>query len=74
MRRTCASLLVAVGWDPGRVMDQLGHTNPNLTMSVYRQSMNRSPEEKAALDLLVKGLGNHLNSASGKTRIAGRMG
>ena len=58
MRRTCASVLIAVGWDPGRVMDQLGHSNPNLTLAIYRQTMNRAPEEKAALELLVKGQTN----------------
>ena len=65
MRRTCASVLVAVGWDPGRVMDQLGHRDPNLTLSIYRQTMRRSKEEKAALELLVKGRANLIGRRAG---------
>jgi hypothetical protein len=30
------SILVALGVDPGSVMDQLGHTDPSFTLRVYR--------------------------------------
>ena len=36
LRRTYASLLVALGRDPRFVMGQLGHTDPALTLRVLR--------------------------------------
>jgi integrase len=39
----------------GRVMDEMGHTDPALALRVYRQSMRRSDAEKAALRALVDG-------------------
>lgn len=53
LRHTCASLLVAVGVDPGAVMDQLGHTDPTFTLRIYRHGMRRDPESKALLQGLV---------------------
>jgi integrase len=35
LRRTFASLLVALGRDPAVVMRQMGHTTPHFTLSVY---------------------------------------
>jgi integrase len=55
LRHTFASLLVALGVDPGAVMDQLGHTDPTFTLRVYRHGMRRGEEEKAALRELVDG-------------------
>jgi integrase len=55
LRRTFASLLYAIGEDPGVVMDEMGHTDPALALRVYRQSMRRGDDEKAALRALVEG-------------------
>ena len=53
LRHTFASLLVALGTDPGAVMDQLGHTDPAFTLRVYRHGMRRDPEAKDRLRELV---------------------
>jgi integrase len=53
LRHTFASVLVALGVDPGAVMDQLGHTDPAFTLRVYRHGMRRDPESKARLRELV---------------------
>jgi integrase len=53
LRHTFASLLVALGIDPGSVMDQLGHTDPTFTLRVYRHGMRRDQASKDALRELV---------------------
>lgn len=53
LRHTYASVLVALGVDPGAVMDQLGHTDPTFTLRVYRHGMRRDPDAKARLQALV---------------------
>jgi len=55
LRHTFASILVAVGVDPGSVMDQLGHTDPGFTLRVYRHGMRREPGERQQLTGLVAG-------------------
>jgi integrase len=55
LRRTFASILYAIGEDPGVVMDEMGHTDPALALRVYRQAMRRGEDEKAALRVLVEG-------------------
>jgi integrase len=55
LRHTFASLLVALGVDPGSVMDQLGHTDPAFTLRVYRHGMRRDEASKEALRTLVGG-------------------
>jgi integrase len=55
LRRTFASILYALGEDPGVVMDEMGHSGPGLSLRVYRQSMRRDDNEKAALRALVNG-------------------
>jgi hypothetical protein len=52
-RHTFASLLVALGVDPGSVMDQLGHIDPTFTLRVYRHGMRRDEASKDALRELV---------------------
>jgi integrase len=64
MRRTSASVLYALGEDPGVVMDEMGHTDPGLALRVYRRSMRRDESEKAALRRLVEG---SVLAASGST-------
>jgi integrase len=53
LRHTFASLLVALGVDPGSVMDQLGHTDATFTLRVYRHGMRRDDASKDALRELV---------------------
>jgi integrase len=55
LRRTFASVLYALGEDPGVVMDEMGHTDPALALRVYRQAMRRGEDEKAALTALMGG-------------------
>jgi integrase len=55
LRHTFASLLVALGVDPGAVMDQLGHTDPTFTLRVYRHGMRRDGAAKECLRALVGG-------------------
>jgi integrase len=55
LRRTCASVLVALGKDPRYVMAQLGHTHPSLTLGIYAQAMTASDEDRKRLRLLVTG-------------------
>jgi hypothetical protein len=35
-------------------MDEMGHTDPGLSLRVYRQSMRRGEDEKQALRTLVE--------------------
>jgi integrase len=53
LRHTFASILVAIGVDPGSVMDQLGHTDPGFTLRVYRHGMRRDPGDSDRLRKLV---------------------
>jgi integrase len=55
LRRTFASVLYALGEDPGVVMDEMGHTTPGLALRIYRQAMRRDEGEKDALRSLVDG-------------------
>ena len=55
LRHTFASILVALGVDPGSVMDQLGHTDPGFTLRVYRHGMRRDAAAKERLRALVGG-------------------
>jgi integrase len=55
LRRTCASVLVALGKDPRYVMAQLGHTDPTVTLGIYAQAMTSSDDDRERLRLLVEG-------------------
>jgi integrase len=55
LRRTCASVLVALGKDPRYVMAQLGHTDPTVTLGIYAQTMTSSDDDRERLRLLVEG-------------------
>jgi integrase len=55
LRHTFASILVALGVDPGSVMDQIGHTDPGFTLRVYRHGMRRDGAAKERLRALVGG-------------------
>ena len=53
LRHTFASILVALGVDPGTVMDQLGHADPGFTLRVYRHGMRRDAGAREHLLALV---------------------
>jgi integrase len=55
LRRTFASVLYALGEDPGVIMDEMGHTDPALALRIYRQSMRRDEDERTKLKALVEG-------------------
>lgn len=55
LRRTCASVLVALGKDPRYVMAQLGHTDPTVTLDIYAHAMTSSDDDRERLRLLVEG-------------------
>jgi integrase len=55
LRRTFASVLYALGEDPGVVMDEMGHTDPDLALKVHRHSMRRDDGENDRLGALVEG-------------------
>jgi integrase len=55
LRHTFASILYALGEDPGTVMDEMGHTDPALALRLYRHAMRRGEDEKAKLRALVNG-------------------
>jgi hypothetical protein len=55
LRHTFASILVALGVDPGSVMDQLGHADPGFTLRVYRHGMRRDNGARERLRVLVGG-------------------
>jgi integrase len=56
LRHTFASILVALGVDPGSVMDQLGHTDPGFTLRVYRHGMRCDRAARERLRALVGGV------------------
>ncbi|MBA3262010.1 MAG: site-specific integrase [Thermoleophilaceae bacterium] len=55
MRRTFASILVALGRDPRYVMTQLGHADPKFTLKIYAQTMAFGDDQRARLEALVNG-------------------
>ena len=55
LRRTFASLLYAIGETPPVVMAELGHTDPDLALSIYAPAMRRDDAENERLRALVNG-------------------
>jgi integrase len=53
LRHTYTSLMVALGTDPGAIMDQTGHTDPGFALGVYRHAMRRDQASKDRLRALV---------------------
>jgi integrase len=69
LRRTFASVLVALCHDPRYVMDQIGHANPTVTLGIYAQVMRASHEDRERLRQLVEG--DHL-AVAGSSAVTGR--
>jgi len=57
LRRTFCSLLYALGETPPVVMQEMGHTDPELALRVYAQAMRRGEDEQQQLRELVEGFG-----------------
>ncbi len=55
MRRTFISLLLAIGEDVPYVMQQVGHVDPKVTLSIYARVMFRGEGERERLEGLVNG-------------------
>jgi integrase len=55
LRRTFASILVALGRDLAVVMRQMGHTTPHMTLGVYAAAMDWADGERERLRALVEG-------------------
>ena len=55
LRRTFASILVAIGEDPAYVTGQLGHTEPKLMLRICAHQMSRRDGERERLKALVNG-------------------
>jgi integrase len=55
LRRTFASVLVALGEDPAYVMARMGRADPKLTLSVYAREMRRKNGERERLRARVAG-------------------
>ena len=55
LRRSFASLLYAIGESPPVVMQEMGHTDPALALSIYAQAMRRDEGENERLPALVNG-------------------
>jgi hypothetical protein len=67
LRHTFCSLLVALGSDPGVVMNELGHTDSGFTLRVYRHSTRREQDSREQLRALVGALQLAPNGTSGQS-------
>jgi integrase len=56
LRRTFISLLLATGAEVRYVMQQVGHADPKVTLSIYAQVMFRAQGERERLRALVEGV------------------
>jgi integrase len=55
LRRSFASLLYGIGEPPPVVMQEMGHTDPALALSIYAHAMRREDGEDERLRVLVNG-------------------
>ena len=55
LRHTFASLLFEAGATVPYVMDQLGHADPKVTLSIYTHVLERKRDHGKRLDALVRG-------------------
>jgi integrase len=56
LRRSFASLLYGIGEAPTVVMQEMGHTDPALALSIYAHAMRRDDGENERLRALVEGV------------------
>jgi integrase/recombinase XerC len=55
LRRSFASLLYGIGEPPPVVMQEMGHTDPALALSIYAHAMRRDEGENERLRALIEG-------------------
>jgi integrase len=55
LRRTFASVLLTLGEPVPFVMDQMGHTDPKVTLGIYARVMRRSDGDRERLRALLTG-------------------
>ncbi len=55
LRRTYVSLLLEAGATVPYVMNQAGHRNPDVTLSIYAAVIERKRDSGARMDALIKG-------------------
>ena len=72
LRRTFASVLLSLGEEVPYVMEQLGHTDPKVTLGIYARVMRRSEGDRERLRALVDGgvYGGSPGEPSGSPRLA----
>ena len=70
LRRTFASLLYALGETPPRVMAQMGHTSPQLALTIYAREMDRRDGESERLRALVEGSIRPLTGTDAELRVS----
>jgi integrase len=73
LRRTFASLLIALRPDPAYVMAQMGHTDPTVTLGLYAKVMSGGDADRERLRSLVEGgylavAGSGTDLATGKIK------
>jgi integrase len=56
LRRSFASLLYGIGEPPPVVMEEMGHTDPALALSIYAHAMRRDDGENERLKALIEGV------------------
>jgi len=61
LRHTYASILISQGRDPVFVADQLGHSDPAITLRVYAHLVRAAAQEQAARNDLEAGFGHLLH-------------
>jgi integrase len=71
LRRTFASVLLTLGEPVPYVIEQLGHTDPKVTLGIYARVMRRSEGDRARLSRLVDGVTAELPEVS-ELALAGR--
>ncbi len=54
LRHTFASLLIAMGYEPATVQEQLGHSDARFTLNAYAYQMKRGTTDRAALAALLQ--------------------
>jgi integrase len=68
LRRTFASVLLSLGEEVPYVMEQLGHTDPKVTLGIYARVMRRSEGDRDRLRALVDG--GDMPNVSADVRVA----
>jgi integrase len=68
LRHTFASLLIAQGSNVVFVSRQLGHSSPQVTLTVYAHLFDRAEHGQRAKDAMEASFGNLLETAGGDTR------